>query len=285
MARYFLTDEPVTEAERLRLCYNLITRPRNEGGAGVTPKTGTWRFVRSVFPLHDRAFNRRWIAEWSGKSALDEADIDRIRDRFGERVAFYFAFLQSYTAFLVFPAVFGAGAWLVLGASSWVYAVVNCLWAVVFFEHWRVKEVDLAVQWGVRGVGKIQHPRPQFQFEREGVDPITGDVVRVFSPYRRLARQMLQVPFAAACVVALGGAIAGCFAIEVFITEVYNGPFKQYLVSGRALGGGVRDMAANSGVDFPADRPPDHLQPDIYDAADPFGREADRVRKLRDSRW
>ena len=239
MARYFLTDEPVTEAERLRLCYNLITRPRNEGGAGVTPKTGTWRFVKAIFPLHDRAFNRRWIADWSGKTALDDADIDKIRDRFGERVAFYFAFLQSYTAFLVFPAVFGAGAWLVLGASSWVYAVVNCLWAVVFFEHWRVKEVDLAVQWGVRGVGKIQHPRPQFQFEREGVDPITGDVVRVFSPYRRLARQLLQVPFAAVCVLALGGAIASCFAIEIFITEVYSGPFKQYLVS--CGGFGVRD--------------------------------------------
>ena len=242
MARYFLADEPVTEAERLRLCYQLITRPRNEGGAGVTPRSGAWRFVAAVFPLHDRAFNRRWIAEWSGKSSLDAADIDKIRERFGERVAFYFAFLQTYTAFLVFPAVFGAGAWLVLGGGpSWVYAVVNCLWAVVFFEHWRVKEVDLAVQWGVRGVGKIQHPRPQFRFERESVDPVTGEVVRVFSPYKRLARQLLQVPFAAACVVALGGVIAGCFAIEIFITEVYNGPFKQYLVSTelwRVWGGG-----------------------------------------------
>jgi len=57
----------------------------------------------------------------------------------------------------------------------------------------------------------------------------------VYSPYSRLARQLLQVPFAAACVVALGGLIAGCFAIEIFITEVYNGPFKQYLVSWTAL--------------------------------------------------
>ncbi len=231
LERYFEDDEPVTEAERLRLAYLLITRPRNEGGAGVTPGMGQWRFVKAVFPLHDRGFNRRWIADWSRKYFLDGGDIDRIRDRFGERVAFYFAFLQSYFAFLLFPAAFGFAAWLILGAFSWVYAVVNCLWAVVFFEHWKTKEVDLAVQWGVRGVGKIQHPRPQFQFEREAVDPVTGEIVKVFSPYRRLARQMLQVPFAAACVVALGGVIAGCFAIEIFITEVYNGPFKQYLVS------------------------------------------------------
>ncbi|KAL2126841.1 hypothetical protein VTI74DRAFT_144 [Chaetomium olivicolor] len=229
MDRYFAEDEPVTQAERLRLAYTLITRPRNEGGAGITPRRGQWRFVQSVFPLHDRVFNREWIAEWSKKYYLDEGDIDRIRDRFGERVAFYFAFLQSYFAFLLFPAAFGLAAWLVLGPFSWVYAVVNCLWSVVFFEHWKMKEVDLAVQWGVRGVSRIQHPRPQFRFERESVDPVTGEIIKVYPPLKRLARQLLQVPFAVACVCALGGLIAGCFAIEIFITEVYNGPFKQYL--------------------------------------------------------
>ncbi|SPQ23652.1 2a900178-a87d-41f3-9abc-d1ff5ebead5a [Thermothielavioides terrestris] len=223
------SSEPVTQAERLRLAYMLITRPRNEGGAGITPRRGQWRFVKSVFPLHDRAFNREWIGEWSRKYYLDDGDIDRIRDRFGERVAFYFAFLKSYFAFLLFPAAFGFAAWLVLGPFSWLYAVVNCLWSVVFFEHWKMKEVDLAVQWGVRGVSRIQHPRSQFRFEREAVDPVTGEIVKVYSPVKRLATQLLQVPFAAACVVALGGLIAGCFAIEIFITEVYNGPFKQYL--------------------------------------------------------
>ncbi|KAL2177269.1 calcium-activated chloride channel-domain-containing protein [Thermothelomyces heterothallicus CBS 202.75] len=230
MDRYFAEEEPVTEAERLRLAYELITRPRNEGGgAGVTPGRSRWRFVRSIFPLHDRAFNRAWIAGWSKKYFLDESDINLIRDRFGEQVAFYFAFLQSYFLFLVFPAAFGFAAWLLLRPFSWVYAVVNCLWAVIFFEHWKMKEADLAVQWGVRGVGRIQLPRTQFKFDREGIDPVTGEVVKVYSPYKRLARQLLQVPFAAACVLALGGVIAGCFAIEIFVNEVYNGPFKQYL--------------------------------------------------------
>ena len=186
--------------------------------------------MASVFPLHDHSFNRQWIKQWSTKYYLDEEDINQIRDRFGERVAFYFAFLQAYFAFLLFPAAFGFAAWLLLGPFSWFYAIVNCLWSIVFFEHWKTKETDLAVQWGVRGVSKIQHPRPQFQFEREAQDPVTGEVVRVFSPFKRLARQMLQVPFALACVTILGGLIVSCFAIEIFITEVYNGPFKQYLV-------------------------------------------------------
>jgi anoctamin-10 len=41
----------------------------------------------------------------------------------------------------------------------------------------------------------------------------------------------LQVPFAIAAATVLGGLIAGCFAIEIFISEVYGGPFKAYLVS------------------------------------------------------
>ncbi|KAK1759471.1 putative plasma membrane channel protein [Echria macrotheca] len=228
LAKYF-QDEPVTEAERLRLAYLLITKPKNEGGAGITPKIGQWKHVASVFPLHDHEFNRQWIKQWSTKYYLDDSDINQIRDRFGERVAFYFAFLQSYFAFLLFPAAFGFGAWLVLGQFSWFYAIVNCLWSVVFFEHWKMKEVDLAVRWGVRGVSKIQHPRPQFKFEREAQDPVTGEIIKVYSPLKRLARQLLQIPFALACITVLGGLILGCFSIEIFITEVYNGPFKQYL--------------------------------------------------------
>jgi anoctamin-10 len=225
-----IQDEPISQAEKLRLAYLLITKPKSEGGAGISPKSGQWRHVKSVFPLHDHAFNRAWIKSWGTKYMVDDKDLNDIRDRFGEKVAFYFAFLQSYFAFLVFPAAFGFATWLILGQFSWVYGVVNCLWSVVFFEYWKKKEVDLAVQWGVRGVSKIQHPRPQFRFDREGVDPVTGEVVRVFSPWTRLQRQLLQAPFALACFLVLGSMIVSCFAIEIFISEVYNGPFKQYLV-------------------------------------------------------
>ncbi|PSS02106.1 calcium-activated chloride channel-domain-containing protein [Coniella lustricola] len=226
----YFEEEPVVEAEKLRLVYLLITKPKAEGGAGITPKIGHWKYVCSVFPLHNHAFNRNWIKQWSTKYILDDSDINEIRDKFGEKVAFYFAFLQSYFSFLFFPAAFGFGAWLVLGQFSWFYAIVNCLWSVVFFEYWKKKEVDLAVQWGVRGVSRIQHPRTQFQFDRETKDPVTGEVVKVYSPLKRLRRQLLQLPFALACLLVLGSLIISCFAIEIFISEVYNGPFKQYLV-------------------------------------------------------
>ncbi|KAK7734961.1 hypothetical protein SLS53_007738 [Cytospora paraplurivora] len=229
VALYF-ENEPVVEAEKLRLVYLLITKPKSEGGAGVTPKIGQWKFVKSVFPLHNHTFNKHFIKQLSTKYFIEENDINEIRDKFGEKIAFYFAFMQSYFAFLLFPAAFGFGAWLVLGQFSWFYAIVNSLWSVIFFEYWKKKEVDLAVQWGVRGVSRIQHPRSEFQFERVVQDPVTGEHVKVYPPLKRLQRQLLQLPFAIVCLLVLGSLIIFCFAIEIFLSEVYNGPLKQYLV-------------------------------------------------------
>ncbi|WYZ45366.1 hypothetical protein EsH8_VIII_000682 [Colletotrichum jinshuiense] len=222
-------DEPVCDAERLRLVYLLMVKPKNEGGAGITPQSGRWKHVDSIFPLHNHVFNKQWIKRMSTKGQTDEADLDEIRDNFGENVAFYFAFMQTYFKFLVFPAAAGFAAWMFLGQFSWLYALASCLWSVVFFEYWKKKEVDLAVQWGVRGVSNIQHPRPQFEFERQAEDPITGEPVKIYSPIKRLQTQLLQIPFAAACIAVLGTLIVTCNSLEIFINEVYNGPFQSYL--------------------------------------------------------
>lgn len=225
-----IDQEPITEAERLRLVYLLITKEQSEGGAGITPKKGEWKGVESIYPLHDHQFNKAWIKNLASKYYLSPQDLSDIKDKFGEKIAFYFAFLQSYFIFLTFPAGFGFCAWVLLGGYSPIYAIINGLWGVFFVEYWKKQETDLAVQWGVRGVSKIQRKRPDFKHEGVMSDPITGEDVKVYSPLKRLSRQLLQVPFALAAAFVLGSLIATCFGIEIFISEVYDGPFKSYLV-------------------------------------------------------
>lgn len=208
----------------------MITKPTSEGGAGITAKHGEWEGVQSIFALHDHKFNKAWIKQWSTKYFLDINDLTTIRNMFGEKIAFYFAFLQSYFMFLLFPAAFGFSCWILLGQFSPIYATINCLWCVSFVEYWKKQQGDLAVQWGVKGVSQIQRPRSQFKHEGEIKDGITGEMVKVYPPLKRLARQLLQVPFAIVAAMVLGGLIATCFGIEIFISEVYDGPFKSYLV-------------------------------------------------------
>jgi hypothetical protein len=223
------SQEPKTDAERLRAIYYMITSPREYGGAGITPKHGDWKHVESIFALHDQRTNGKWIMKWSKETLLDRDELDQIRAKFGEKVGFYFAFLQSYVRFLIFPAVFGVFCWTLLGDFSIIYTVVNCLGCIVFVEYWKRQEVDLGIRWQVKGVSVLQTRRRQFKPEREVKDEITGEVRAVFPWSKRLLRQLLQIPFALLAASALGAIIATGFAIEIFLCELYNGPFKTYL--------------------------------------------------------
>jgi len=228
--RTALEAEPLYEAERLRIIYQLITNPTEEGGAGITPKEGEWKNVQSVFALHDHAYNKDWIKKWTSSYFLSIEDLDDIRNRLGEKIAFYFAFTQSYFTFLIPAAGFGAFAWLFLGHFSPIYALFSALWCVIFTEYWKHQEGDLSVRWGVKGVSKIDVKRRDFQHEKTITDPVTGEEVGFFPASTRFRRQLLQVPFAIAATLMLGTVIATCFGIEVFISEVYNGPLKSVLV-------------------------------------------------------
>ncbi|EPS38450.1 hypothetical protein H072_7796 [Dactylellina haptotyla CBS 200.50] len=224
-----LEKEPLTDGERLRLVYSLITLPSSEGGAGITPKQGEWNLVESVFGLHDHEFNKRWLKDWSTKWLIGPEDLRVIRDRFGEKIAFYFAFIQWYFIALSVPAAIGLFSYLFLPAYSSFFAICNCLWSVLFVEYWKRQEVDLAVQWGVRHCSTVQRKRAEFQFEAEATDPVTGEKIRYFPAYRRLMRQLIQVPFALFAASCLAAIIASVFSIEIFLVEVYNGPLKMIL--------------------------------------------------------
>ena len=82
------TAQDLTEAERFRIVYHLITSSKEAGGAGIIPKEGPWKNVESIFPLHDKAFNKEWIKKWSTMTFLKAEDLDDIRDRLGEKVGF-----------------------------------------------------------------------------------------------------------------------------------------------------------------------------------------------------
>lgn len=225
-----LEQDPLTEAERLRTIYQLITNPEHEGGANITPKKGKWENVESVFALHDHVYNKEWIKKWSTQWLLQPEDLDEIRDRMGEKIAYYFAFTQSYFTFLIPLAAFGFACWALLGTFSPWYAVIASFWTVIFAEWWQHQEHDLAARWGVSKVSRIEVRRREFHPKHEADDPVTGEKLQIFPATDRLQRQALTIPFVALALLMLGSLITVCFGIEIFISEVYSGPGKSLLV-------------------------------------------------------
>ena len=80
-------EQQLYPAERLRIVYQLITNPEDDGGAGVTAKHGEWKNVESIFALHNNEFNRGWLKKWATSYTLKPEDLDSIRDQFGEKVS------------------------------------------------------------------------------------------------------------------------------------------------------------------------------------------------------
>ena len=131
---------------------------------------------------------------------------------------------------MIFPAAFGFSCWVLLGSYSPIYAIVNGLWSVVFVEYWKRQEQELAIRWNVKNVSSIEDKRREFLPEKTITDSVTGEQISYFPAKKRLQRQILQIPLAIVSVVALGAIICTCYAIEIFISEVYDGPLRSVLV-------------------------------------------------------
>lgn len=217
------------EAEELLTMYHLVQWPKEKGGAGVYPGLGKWKNVRSCFPIHNEAVNKALLRHMSSRLYLTTEDFDSIRDLFGSKVAFYFAFIQNYLTFLTFPAVTGVIAWMWFPKYSLAYAVMTSVWCTVFLEYWKLQEVDLSIRWNVRGIHKTKVNRPEFQYDKIIIDP-NGQEIHYFPKWKQITRQLLQVPFIAVSAVALGAIICVVFAVEVLISETYTGPYQFYLV-------------------------------------------------------
>ena len=131
---------------------------------------------------------------------------------------------------MIFPAAFGFSCWVLLGSFSALYGIVNTLWCLVFVEYWKREEQELSIRWGVKNVSAIQSKRRDFSPDNTIIDSTTGEEVAYFPAQKRIQRQLLQIPLAILSFLGLGTIICTCYAIEIFISEVYSGPFKSVLV-------------------------------------------------------
>lgn len=220
----------VFEAESILSVYHLINWSTEIGGAGIVPGHGKSKNVKAIFPIHNKPANTALLKHLSQRVILRDEDLDHIRNLFGSKVAFYFAFMQTYFLFLFFPATIGVLTLQFLPKCSLSFAIVNLLGCVVFLEYWKIKQADLSMRWTVKGVGPIKVNRANFHYERTVVDA-SGRVRHYYPKWKAIMRQTLQVPFFLIALIGLGAIIMAVFAIEVVISEEYEGPWKRLLVS------------------------------------------------------
>jgi anoctamin-10 len=137
--------------------------------------------------------------------------------KFGEAVALYFAFLNSYTRALLFISVAGLVNYYFGHAYSLLYSSLLFLWSLVFVEYWRIRERIHSAAWGCLGSVRVEHHRPRY---------VEGDIW-----WKRELKVLVSVPVIVLFASLLAILLTGIFVLEAFVTALYTGPGHQYMVS------------------------------------------------------
>jgi len=160
---------------RIALIESIISGDIREGGAGINLRKKRLRGVVSNFyALHDKPRLKELLEEWAKpKNFYKPQPMDKIRNYFGEEIAFYFAWLGFYTQMLLLASVVGAITTVFWGLnigkpnnwSIWIvtlYSIFLALWATLFLEYWKRKNNTLAFEWGVLDFEDVVAERPEF---------------------------------------------------------------------------------------------------------------------------
>ncbi|KAL1920530.1 uncharacterized protein VTP21DRAFT_907 [Calcarisporiella thermophila] len=215
----------LTEADRLRHIYSIITSPSSEHGAGVIISRETC--IESIMALHNRQFNRAWVHDWSQKYYLSDQDIQRIRSHFGEKIALYFTFQQYYTLWLTVPSMVGILAYIYTEFSI-AYAVFIVAWAIAFIEFWKWRERELAMAWGVYKHSLTEKRRAAF-CETHPRRDIHGSSVPCYPIWKRWATRCFTWPAVVLGAFGFGLVLTFVFAMQVFFSAYYQGPLSEVL--------------------------------------------------------
>ena len=227
--------EQLSPADSIRLVYGFISSCSSEGGLGVSPGSSEWDLVESITPLHDRNFNEMWVRSWKPRK-MGSVELNGIREQvcntslrfflrliiyyyylqFGESVGLYFAFLNGYTQFLLFPAALGLFSYFFLAPYSPVYSILLCIWSVAFVEWWTVQERILSLRFGTRGSFSVEKRRANYK---------PGGTW-----WGREIRILASLPVILLFASVLIAIMTFIFVTEAFVTELYQGPGKQLVV-------------------------------------------------------
>jgi len=158
----------------------------------------------------------------------------KIRNYFGEKIAFYFAWIELYIMTLILPTIFGiivflygirfAGnidleeaakesvttalysAFTVFNnpATPW-FSLALCIWGTLFVEQWKRRSNSLKYEWDVSNFEQLEPDRPQFYGSKTRKNPITEEEEWYYPFYRlylKISFSVLTILFMVLLVIA-----------------------------------------------------------------------------------
>lgn len=146
-----------------------------------------------------------------------------IREYYGEKFGFYFAWLIHYTGWLIPVAAIGfiLGVIMIVEAvndeKTWsnlfssplviIYGLIMMIWVTLFHESWKRKQNYIANEWLMRDFEDVTQERSQFRSELT-IDPDTQHHLRISKKDSYKTQLLYSVP------------ISLCFMVLVFLSQI-----------------------------------------------------------------
>ncbi|KAH9389796.1 hypothetical protein TYRP_007343, partial [Tyrophagus putrescentiae] len=152
-------------------------------------------------------------------------DIDSVRNYFGEKIGFYYSFLNFYSAFFIFSSVlsflsYTFGHLFMVNESI---TVILCISLFVFLKLWKRESNRLATQWGTIESFELETARPAFRSKGMQRDPVTDQLVPFYPIIKTWFNlYLISVPFVLFCLFISFEVMCLYFATENMAIEYYN---------------------------------------------------------------
>ncbi|KAJ5072502.1 ngep-related [Anaeramoeba ignava] len=180
-----------TSSERQKIIRTIIETRKKDGGCGLNPtKLIKRKYVTDIFALHNYSELDPLINRWS-KSCRPSQPLDKVRDYFGENVAFYFTYLGFYTKWLILLSIISIPFGIIqlkqhtpAPPSALFYSFILAIWITVFIEFWKRKSYTKALHWDTLFYEREEQIRPEFRGKMV-VSEITGEEEPYYPGWKR----------------------------------------------------------------------------------------------------
>jgi hypothetical protein len=148
--------------------------------------------IKYFFPLHELSVLRDIAAKTRSWLFMPKVHANRVRDYFGEKVAFYFVFMAFYWKWLLVPS--GLGLLLQLydllmktpdNATTVPFCIFSAIWTLMMPQFWRREQAKYALAWGtLEAAPDLEPPRPEY-YGTPHINPVTKQVEPHFTYQER----------------------------------------------------------------------------------------------------
>ncbi|KAJ5079890.1 ngep-related [Anaeramoeba ignava] len=205
----YVEDPPCVfpSATRQFILTEILKAKRGEGGCKINiTKSLHSGVITAYFGLHDHQERNILYSQWTqkfGDRVMFRQPTDKIRDYFGENIAYYFSYLSLYSRWLIVPSIIGIILTILkyssssienkFGYISLIYCLFNALWVTLFIEYWKRDSMTIASNWDLLDYkASKESDRPQFKGELRPSPIIPNSQELYYPSWKRKIKYLLS---------------------------------------------------------------------------------------------